>query len=194
MSRDLHPECERAMNAQEEHDPSERAAMIAVCLTSSARVIHKLDSEYTEYSSQYLVDNAGPKSEEEMAQQRSNLTIQDCVEYLVEIASPKSESEQREFDQRRRMLTLKDCLDCAFKDGLPKRMGCVHKPPPFASLIPRVPMIGRVIEAKTLEEAFNLLKQQPVETKLHVFSPEIDLVGEEVRCSLSLSLSLSLSN
>ncbi|CAH2067396.1 unnamed protein product [Thlaspi arvense] len=172
------------MFAQEEYDPSERAALMAVSLISSARVIRKLDRVYTPYSAQYLVDCAGPERQEEIAQQRPNMTIQDCLEYLVEIAAPKSESEQREFDQRLRMLTVKDCLDCAFKDGIPKsehwtHLGCVHKPPPFARLIPRVPMNGRVVEVRTLEDALKLLKQQPVGAKLHVFSPEIDLVGEE---------------
>ncbi|RID50687.1 hypothetical protein BRARA_H01395, partial [Brassica rapa] len=74
--------------------------------------------------------------------------------------------------------------ECAFKEGIPRRehwahLGCVSKVPPYASLIPRVPVKGEVIEAKTLEDAFKLLQHGPVGAKLHVFSPEIDLVGED---------------
>ncbi|CAN6912084.1 unnamed protein product [Brassica oleracea] len=184
MSQHCHPDCQRAMDAQEEHDAAERAAMIAVCLISSARMVANLDSEYTSYSAQFLVDNAGRRNEPAQDPQPSTFTIQDWIQYLVEIATPKPESEQREVDERRNTLTLKDCLEYALKEGLPKHehwthVGCVHKPPPFASLIPRVPMKGELVEAKTWEEASKLLKQQPVGAKLHVFSPEFDLVRDE---------------
>ncbi|CAH8352922.1 unnamed protein product [Eruca vesicaria subsp. sativa] len=158
--------------------------MFAVSLISSARVVAKLDSKYTAYSAQFLVDNAGRKNEPSPDPQPSSFTIQDCLAYLVDIATPKPESEQREVDERRNTLTLKDCLEYAMKEGLPKHehwthVGCVHKPPPFASLIPRVPMNGELIEAKTPEEAFELLRKQPVGAKLHVFSPEFDRVRDE---------------
>ncbi|CAA7022871.1 unnamed protein product [Microthlaspi erraticum] len=181
-----HPDCKRAMTSKEEHNASERAAMVAVNLISSARVILGLDSEFTEYSAQYLVDNAGPKKElgqRELEQQRRGVTMQDCVEYLRDIANPNSQGETDQ--QPRRELTVKDCLECAFREGIPRQehwghLGCVFKVPPFASLIPRVPMKGEVIEAKELEEAFELLGKQPVGAKLHVFSPQIDSVGEGV--------------
>ncbi|KAF2586127.1 hypothetical protein F2Q70_00034199, partial [Brassica cretica] len=123
------------MDAQEEHDAAERAAMIAVCLISSARMVANLDSEYTSYSAQFLVDSAGRKNEPAQDPLPSTFTIQDWIQYLVEIATPKPESEQR--DSR------------------------------------------ELIEAKTWEEASKLLKQQPVGAKLHVFSPEFDLVRDE---------------
>uniref|UniRef100_A0A1J3CEN0 Uncharacterized protein n=1 Tax=Noccaea caerulescens TaxID=107243 RepID=A0A1J3CEN0_NOCCA len=183
-SSQCHPNCLRAMNAQEDYDASQRAAMLAVDLISSARVIFKVDREYTEYSAQYLVDNAGPKRElgqEEWDPQRG-ITIQDLVDYLRDMAIP---SEEGEMDQQRPELSVKDCLECAFRDGLPRRehwghVGCVSKVPPFASLIPRVPMKGKVLEAEKWEQAVALLRKQPVGAKLHVFSPEIDLVDEGV--------------
>jgi len=57
-------------------------------------------------------------------------------------------------------------------------VGCPFKAPPFACQIPRVPMKGEVIETKSLDEAFKLLIKQPVGARLHVFSPELDNVGE----------------
>ncbi|CAH2077555.1 unnamed protein product [Thlaspi arvense] len=184
MSRGCcHPDCIRAMNAQEEHDASERAAIVAANLISSARVILKLDSEFTEYSAQFLVDNAGPKKEE-MDQQP--VTVKDCVDYLRDISRPKEETGQGETVQPRPELTVKDCIECALKLGMPRmehwgHLGCVFKVPPFAFLMPRIPpMKGEVVEAKKLEEAFELLRQQPVGAKLHVFSPQIDRVGEGV--------------
>ncbi|KAG5413089.1 hypothetical protein IGI04_000656, partial [Brassica rapa subsp. trilocularis] len=184
MSQHCHADCQRAMDAQEEHDAAERAAMMAVSLISSARMVANLDREYTSYSVQFLVDNAGRKNESAQDPQPSTFTIQDCLQYLVEIATPKPESEPREVDERRNTLTLKDCLEYALKEGLPKledwtHVGCVHKPPPFASLIPRVPMKGELIEAKTSEEASKLLRNQPVGAKLHVFNPEFERVRDE---------------
>ncbi|CAA7047323.1 unnamed protein product [Microthlaspi erraticum] len=190
-SSDCHPNCLRAMNAQEDYvgfvfglaDASQRAAMLAVDLISSARVIFKVDREYTAYSAQYLVDNAGPKKEtagQGEWEQGRGVTMNDLVEYLRDIAIPK------ETDQERPELTVKDCLECAFRDGLPKaehwgHLGCVSKVPPFASLIPRVPMKGKVLEAeKWGRGGAALLRKQPVGAKLHVFSPEIDLVDEGV--------------
>ncbi|KAJ0251760.1 hypothetical protein HA466_0126760 [Hirschfeldia incana] len=182
--QNTHPDCQRAMDAKEEHDAAERAAMIAVCLISSARVIAKLDSEYTAYSAQYLVDMAGRKNEPAPDAQLSSLTIQDCLSYLVDIATPKPESEPSEIDERRNTLTLKDCLEYALKEGIPRaehwtHVGCVHKPPPFASLMPRVHMKGELVEAETAEEGSELLMLQPVGAKLHVFSPDFELVKDE---------------
>ncbi|CAA7020843.1 unnamed protein product [Microthlaspi erraticum] len=177
-----HPNCLRALNAQEDYDASQRAAMLAVDLISSARVVFKVDREYTEYSAQYLVDNAGPKKESGQGEweQGRGITMNDLVEYLRDIAIPNQEGE---LDQERPVLTVKDCLECAFRDGLPRKghwghVGCVSKVPPFASLIPRVPMKGKVLEAETWEGGVALLEKQPVGAKLHVFSPEIDLVDE----------------
>ncbi|KAJ0236257.1 hypothetical protein HA466_0255920 [Hirschfeldia incana] len=182
----IHPDCQRAMDAKEEHDAAERAAMIAAGLISSARVIADLDAEYTSYSAQYLVDMAGRKDEPAPDPQPSSITIKDCLEYLVDIATPKPESEPREVDERRSTLTLKDCLEYALKEGIPRaehwtHVGCVHKPPPFTSLIPRVYMKGEVVEAETAEEASELLMKQPVGAKLHVFSPEFEQVRDEVK-------------
>lgn len=164
--------------------------MIAVCLISSARMVSNLDSEYTSYSAQYLVENAGRKNES--PQDPQPFTIQNCLAYLVDIACPKPETEQRAPDERRNTLTLKDCLECALRDGLPlaehwTHLGCVQKTPPFASSIPRVPMKGELVEAETSEEASKLLMLQPVGAKLHVFSPEFDLVREEVQSFFFLS-------
>ncbi|CAF1712010.1 unnamed protein product [Brassica napus] len=180
MSSRCHPNCQRAAAAKEDGnfhlvlpdcyyiddafgnsfmvwflclvDSAERAATVAANLISTARVILKLDREFTEYSAQFLVDNA-----------------------LVE----KMEKQQ----QRRSKITVKDCLECAFKEGIPRyghwaHLGCVSPVPPFASLMPRVPVKGEAIEAKELKDAFELLEHGPVGAKLHVFSPEIDLVGE----------------
>ncbi|CAH8364390.1 unnamed protein product [Eruca vesicaria subsp. sativa] len=187
MSR-CHPDCQRAAAAKVEDDPAERAATVAANLISSARVILKLDREFTEYSAQFLVDNAlvAKKPVQQGPQQRSTFTMEDCLEYLVDNASPKTESDLEEMakeKQRRAKITVKDCLECAFKEGIPRyehwgHLGCVSKVPPFASLMPRVPVKGEVVEVKTLEDAFELLTHGPVGAKLHVFSPEIDLVGE----------------
>ncbi|OAO89868.1 hypothetical protein AXX17_AT5G17770 [Arabidopsis thaliana] len=142
-----HPDCVKASSEQEDYDASQHAAMVAVNLISSARLILKLDTVYTEYSAQYLGEREQP-------------------------------------------LTVKDCLECAFKKGLPRRehwahVGCTFKAPPFACHIPRVPMKGEVIETKSLDEAFKLLIKQPVGARLHVFSPDLDNVGEGVYEGLS---------
>ncbi|OAO95177.1 hypothetical protein AXX17_AT5G17800 [Arabidopsis thaliana] len=151
-----HPDCEKANNEREDYDASQHAAMVAVNLISSARLILKLDTVYTEYSAQYLVDNAGKEDDQ------------------GEMDEPSSQEQP---------LTVKDCLECAFKKGLPRseqwaHVGCPFKAPPFACQIPRVPMKGEVIETKSLDEAFKLLIKQPVGARLHVFSPELDNVGE----------------
>ncbi|VVB10765.1 unnamed protein product [Arabis nemorensis] len=141
-----------------EHDSSVSAAIVAVDLISSTRLAHKLDSAYTEYSAQYLVDNA----------------------------LPKRKNRQGGTDLK---LTVKDCLEFALKKGIPKaedwpHLGSVLKPP--SSYKPAlVSMKGDVIEAKTTNEAWHLSKDQPVAAKLHVFSPQIDLVGEGVYCGPS---------
>ncbi|XP_006412791.2 protein HEAT-INDUCED TAS1 TARGET 4 [Eutrema salsugineum] len=188
MSRGcLHPLCIQKMNAQEDYDASERAALVAAYLISSARVIIELDSEFTKYSAQFLVDYAGPKNESEQGeadQQSGLMTLDECIEYLEYIVRLEEEPGQGEANQQRPELTVKDCLECAFKKGMPKaehwgHVGCVFKVPKFAAAIPRVPMKGQVIEAKTFEDAFKLLVKQPVGAKLHVFSPEIELVGED---------------
>lgn len=135
------------------------AAMVAVNLLSSARVILKLDNAYTEYSAQYLVDNA-------------------C---------PKKEAGQGEMDHDCSKLTAKDCLEFVLKEGIPKgeewpHLGCMFKPP--SSYNPaRLSMKGEVIEPKNLDEALKFFRQQPIGAGLHVFSPELDdHVGEEVKC------------
>ncbi|XP_010441644.1 PREDICTED: uncharacterized protein LOC104724792 [Camelina sativa] len=174
-----HPDCERANMEREDYDESEHAAMVAVNLISSARVILKLDSAYTEYSAQYLVDNAGKEDV-----QGESFTIENVLRYMEEHVQTKMEDRQREIDQESRQLTVKDCLECAFKNGLPRRelwghLGCSFKAPPFACHIPRVPMKGEVIEAENLDAAVKLLMKQPVGARLHLFSPEIDRVGEK---------------
>lgn len=175
-------------------DSAERAATVAANLISTARLILKLDREFTEYSAQFLVDNALVEKEPAQGPQPSTLKIEDCIEYLVKMASPKTEAELEEMEkerQRRAKITVKDRLECAFKEGIPRyehwgHLGCVSKVPPFAALMPRVPVKGEVVEAKVLKDAFKLLQDGPVGAKLHVFSPEIDLVGENVQSSLSL--------
>ncbi|KAL9279840.1 hypothetical protein AtEden1_Chr5g0101521 [Arabidopsis thaliana] len=167
-----HPDCVKARSEQEDYDASQHAAMVAVNLISSARLILKLDTVYTEYSAQYLVDNAGKEDDQgEMDEPSSQFTIENLHQYM-------------------QPLTVKDCLECAFKKGLPRRehwahVGCTFKAPPFACHIPRVPMKGEVIETKSLDEAFKLLIKQPVGARLHVFSPDLDNVGEGVYEGLS---------
>ncbi|KAH0894873.1 hypothetical protein HID58_057302, partial [Brassica napus] len=171
-------------NAKEEDDSAERAATVAANLISSARLILKLDSEFTEYSPQFLVDNALVVKEPVQGPPRSTFTTEDCLEHLVDVASPKTDAELEEMEKRRCKITVKDCLECAFKEGIPRRehwahLGCVSKVPPYASLMPRVPVKGEVIEVKKLEDALELLKHGPIGAKLHVFSPDIDRVGED---------------
>ncbi|XP_033132663.1 protein HEAT-INDUCED TAS1 TARGET 4 isoform X4 [Brassica rapa] len=170
MSSRCHPDCQRAAAAKEEDDSAERAATVAANLISSARLILKRDSEFTEYSAQYLVDNAlVVKEPVQQGPPRSTFTIADCLEHLVDVASPKTEADLEEMakqQQRRSKITVKDCLECAFKEGIPRRqhwahLGCVSKVPPYASLMPRVPMKGEVIEVKKLEDALKLLKHGP---------------------------------
>ncbi|XP_010438266.1 PREDICTED: uncharacterized protein LOC104721886 [Camelina sativa] len=180
-----HPDCVRARNAQDDYDASQSAALVAVSLISSARVISKLDAEYTEYSAQYLVDNAGKEEVEgELDQPHCQYTMENILRYLVENVWTRREDRPEELDQPRHDLTVKECLEFAFKKGLPRgehwaHLGCVSKVPPFACQIPRVPMRGEVIEATNWDEAFELLKQQPMGARLHVFSPEFYRVGEE---------------
>ncbi|VYS67189.1 unnamed protein product [Arabidopsis thaliana] len=148
-----HPDCEKANNEREDYDASQHAAMVAVNLISSARLILKLDTVYTEYSAQYLVDNAGKEDDQgEMDEPSSQFTIENLHQYMVENVWNKSEQWAH--------------------------VGCPFKAPPFACQIPRVPMKGEVIETKSLDEAFKLLIKQPVGARLHVFSPELDNVGE----------------
>ncbi|VVB10858.1 unnamed protein product [Arabis nemorensis] len=64
LSYDQYFQLERARNEgnqqgnDQEYEASAAAAMIAVNLLSSARVILKLDNAFTAYSAKYLVDNA----------------------------------------------------------------------------------------------------------------------------------------
>uniref|UniRef100_A0A1J3CSY9 Uncharacterized protein n=1 Tax=Noccaea caerulescens TaxID=107243 RepID=A0A1J3CSY9_NOCCA len=153
MLRSCHPDCRRALDALEDYDESQSAAIVAANLISSARCVLELDSEFTELSAQFLVDNASP---------------------------------EQESGQGRRKLTVKDCLEIAFKEGIPKlehwaHLGCIFKPPGIASFIPRVPVKGEVVEAKKLEEGLTLLNQfqQPIGAKLHVFSPQLDRLGDK---------------
>ncbi|XP_010447759.1 PREDICTED: uncharacterized protein LOC104730304 [Camelina sativa] len=154
-SASCHPDCDRAMKAQEDYDASQSAALVAAELISGARLIHKLDTELTPYSAQFLVDNACPKKE----------------------------------DGQRSVLTVKDALAFALKEGIPKeglwpRLGCLVPPSPSsASYIPRVSLKRKVAEANDLLGLINLLlHRQPVGGKLHVWSPEIDsLVDKNFR-------------
>ncbi|XP_010438210.2 PREDICTED: uncharacterized protein LOC104721842 [Camelina sativa] len=147
-SNPCHPDCERAMKAQEDYDASQSAALVAAELISCARLKVKLDTELTRYSAQFLVDNACPKKE----------------------------------DGQRSVLTVKDALAFALKEGIPKEglwppLGCLVPPPPSsASHIPRVSLKGKVAEANDLVGLVNLLllHGQPVGGKLHMWSPEID--------------------
>ncbi|XP_010436343.1 PREDICTED: uncharacterized protein LOC104720070 [Camelina sativa] len=164
-------------------DASQSAALVVLRLISSARVISKLDAQYTEYSAQYLVDNVGKEEVEgEMDQESCQYTMENILRYLVENVWTKKDDRQEELD-RRHDLTVKECLEFAFKKGLPRgehwaHLGCVSKFPPFACQIPRVPMKEEVIEATNWDEAFELLKQQPMGARLHVFSPEFYRVRE----------------
>ncbi|KAL9308975.1 unnamed protein product [Arabidopsis thaliana] len=79
-----------------------------------------------------------------------------------------------------RKLTVKDCLEFALnKGGIPKaedwpRLGSVITPP--SSYKPDlVSMKGQVIEPQTIEEACDMVVDQPVGAKLHVFKPHIEL-------------------
>jgi hypothetical protein len=108
-----HPDCVFANNVGVDYDACLHAAMVAVNLISSARVILKLDAVYTEYSAQYLVDNAGKEDNQgEMDQQSSQLTLQNLLQYMDENVWNKKEDVQGEREQP---LTVKDCLECAFK-------------------------------------------------------------------------------
>ncbi|CAH8364281.1 unnamed protein product [Eruca vesicaria subsp. sativa] len=188
MSQHCHPDCQRSMAAKEEHDSAERAATVAANLLSATRHLLKLDREMTEYSAQFLVDNTLLEEKPGQSPHSFRLTADDCLEYLVKMASPKTEAELEEMEkqqQRRNKITVKDCLECAFKEGIPKReswahLGCVSPVPPFAAFMPRVPMRGEVIEVKDLEEVVKLSKEQPIGAKLVVFSPEIERVGNGV--------------
>ncbi|KAG7617817.1 Protein HEAT-INDUCED TAS1 TARGET 4 [Arabidopsis thaliana] len=181
-----HPDCVKASDEQEDYHASQNAALVAVNLISSARLILKLDAEFTEYSAQFLMDNAGKEDDPgEVDQQRNQVTTENCLRYLAENVWTKKENGQGGMDQQRPVLTVKDCLELAFKKGLPRRehwahLGCTFKAPPFACQIPRVPVKGEVVEVKTFDEAFKLLVHQPIGAKLHLFSPQIDNVGEGV--------------
>ncbi|CAN8230041.1 unnamed protein product [Cochlearia groenlandica] len=150
-SESAHPICQRAMDAQEEHTPSQSAALIAVSLISSARVILKLDSEFTEYSAHYLVENACPKKKDREGE--TDLTVKDAFKYIFKEGIPRADRWAH--------------------------LGCVVKQPAFARYIPRVPMKGEVIETNNLVEAFKMHRRQPIGARLHVFSPALDRVGEE---------------
>ncbi|VVA92322.1 unnamed protein product [Arabis nemorensis] len=136
-------------------DQDYAAAAVAVNLLSHVRLILKMDKAYTNYSAQYLLDNA-------------------CS---------KKEAGQGETDRDSSKLTAKDCLEFVFKEGIPKEddwthLGCLSKPP-SAYNPARVYMKGKVIEPEDLNEAIIFMVQQPIGAKLHVFSPELDdHVGE----------------
>ncbi|CAA7051253.1 unnamed protein product [Microthlaspi erraticum] len=65
----------------QDHDETESAAIVAAELISSARHAAKLDSERTEYSARYLVDNAAGQ----------NLTVRKCLEFALKNGIPKAE-------------------------------------------------------------------------------------------------------
>ncbi|KAL1215332.1 Protein HEAT-INDUCED TAS1 TARGET 5 [Cardamine amara subsp. amara] len=71
------PEIEK----DQEHDESLSAAMVAVDLLSSARFALKLDSVYTKYSAQYLVDKA----------KYSQVSVKDCLELALKKGIPKAQ-------------------------------------------------------------------------------------------------------
>lgn len=166
---------------------------MAANLISVTRNVLKLDREMTEYSAQFLVDNALLEEKPGQSPHSFSLTMEDCLEYLVKMASPKTEAELEEMEkdqQRRAKITVKDCLECAFKEGVPRsehwaHLGCVSPVPAFASFIPRVPMKGKVIETQDLGYAMELMKHHPIAAKLLVFSPEIERVGNVHYFSLS---------
>lgn len=167
---------------------------MAANLISATRHLLKLDREMTEYSAQFLVDNALLEEKPGQSPHSFTLTMGDCAEYLVKMASPKTQAEleENEKDQQRlSKITVKDCLECAFKEGIPKReswahLGCVSPVPAFAAFMPRVPMRGKVIEVEKVEDAVKLMKDHLIGAKLLVFSPEIERVGNVHYLSLSL--------
>ncbi|XP_019095772.1 PREDICTED: uncharacterized protein LOC104760782 isoform X2 [Camelina sativa] len=67
----------------QEHGESASAAIVAADLISSARLALKLDSVHTEYSAQYLVDNAGSHGRE--------LTVKGCLKCALNKGIPKAE-------------------------------------------------------------------------------------------------------
>ncbi|XP_010462002.1 PREDICTED: uncharacterized protein LOC104742682 isoform X3 [Camelina sativa] len=75
---------EPEIETDHEHDESASAAIVAAELISSARLALKLDTVHTEYSAQYLVDNA-PSS------RRRKLTVKGCLEFALKKGIPKAE-------------------------------------------------------------------------------------------------------
>ncbi|CDY55622.1 BnaC03g77550D [Brassica napus] len=162
MSSRCHPNCQRAAAAKED-DSAERAATVAANLISTARVILKLDREFTEYSAQFLVDNALVEKVPSQGPQRSTFKVEDCLEYLVNMASPKTERWRNNSSDAPRSLS--------------RTASSAHSRKGYQDM--GIGLIWDVsIEAKELKDAFELLEHGPVGAKLHVFSPEIDLVGE----------------
>ncbi|VVB11113.1 unnamed protein product [Arabis nemorensis] len=153
--RIMDKEIENEAPAQD--DASLSSAIIAADLLSSARLMRKLDNVYTKYSAQYLVENA-------------------C---------PKKEAGQGETDHHCSKLTVKDGLKFALKEGIPKEedwlhLGCMFNRPSFSHNAARVCMKGEVIETASVNEALEFSTHQPVGAKLHVFSPDIDLLGDGI--------------
>ncbi|XP_010500744.1 PREDICTED: uncharacterized protein LOC104778076 [Camelina sativa] len=66
------------------HDESVSAAIVAADLISSTRLKLKLDSVHTEYSAQYLVDNAA-------GSHGHKLTVKGCLEFALKNGIPKAE-------------------------------------------------------------------------------------------------------
>ncbi|XP_010501962.1 PREDICTED: uncharacterized protein LOC104779303 [Camelina sativa] len=65
-------------------DESVSAAIVAADLISSTRLKLKLDSVHTEYSAQYLVDNAA-------GSHGHKLTVKGCLEFALKNGIPKAE-------------------------------------------------------------------------------------------------------
>ncbi|VVB04901.1 unnamed protein product [Arabis nemorensis] len=138
-----------------DHDASVSAAIVAVDLISSARLSLKLDTVYTEYSAQYLVDNARSRQQR---RQDLKLTVKDCLKFVLNKGIPKAEDWPH--------------------------LGSVSKPPSSYKPA-LVSMKGQVIETRNVEEARDWLMHQPVGAKLHVFSPHIDLQQDAIYCGSS---------
>ncbi|CAA7023119.1 unnamed protein product [Microthlaspi erraticum] len=88
-------------------------------------------------------------------------------------------------DSERTDLTVRDCLEFAIKNGIPKAedwplLGSTVKKPPPSYKPALVSMKGKVVEHEELGEARESLKYQAVEAKLHVFSPQIELQQDAI--------------
>ncbi|CAA7028795.1 unnamed protein product [Microthlaspi erraticum] len=86
-------------------------------------------------------------------------------------------------------LTVKECLEFAFKNGIPKAedwplLGSGVKPSPSHKPA-LVSMRGKVDEADNFEQVREVLKDQPVGARMHVYTPHIDLQQDGIYCGPS---------